>query len=245
MAEINRLNISKIFFGFVLIVLLHPIAIASAGKTITIKAEVLEARALEFIQENIPWDPDATEIEIDYRGADIIVPKGEVDINFKLPARRARTGRIPMTVIIMVNEKLEKRFRLTAKVTHYSPVIKTRNRVNRGDILTEEDVVVEVMPSNRIARNALTQLEDVVGLQAIRNMGQGRVVTTSSVHKPTLVNKGDRVVLIAEMGAMKITAPGIVRQKGFKNSLVKVLNIQTQKTVFGMVQDAKTVKVNF
>ncbi|VAX33222.1 hypothetical protein MNBD_NITROSPINAE05-856 [hydrothermal vent metagenome] len=79
----------------------------------------------------------------------------------------------------------------------------------------------------------------------MRNMGQGRVVTTSSVHKPTLVNKGDRVVLIAEMGAMKITAPGIVRQKGFKNSLVKVLNIQTQKTVFGMVQDAKTVKVNF
>jgi flagella basal body P-ring formation protein FlgA len=246
MAKIkNRINVSKIFLGFVLIALLHPIAIASAGKTATIKAEVLEARALEFVQENIPWDPDATEIEIDYKGPDIIVPKGEVDIDFKLPVRRVRPGRIPVTVKIAVNKKLERKFRLTAQVTHYSPVIKTRNRVNRGDILTEENVAVEVMPSNRIVRNALTQLEDVVGLQAIRNMGKGRVVTTSSIHKPTLVNKGDQVTLIAEMGAMKITAPGIVRQKGFKDSLVKVLNIQTQKTVFGMVQDAKTVKVNF
>jgi flagella basal body P-ring formation protein FlgA len=246
MAKIkNRINFSKFYLGFMLIALLHPIAIASAGKTNTIKAEHLEARALEFVQKNIPWDPEATEIEIDYQGPDIVVPKGEVGIDFKLPVRRVRSGRNPVTVKITVNKKLERRFRLTAQVTHYSPVIKTRSRVNRGDILTEDDVVVEVIPSNRIVRNALIYLEDVVGQQAIRNMGKGRVVTTSSINKPTLVKKGDQVTLIAEMGAMKITAPGIVRQKGFKNSLVKVLNIQTQKTVFGMVQDAKTVKVNF
>jgi flagella basal body P-ring formation protein FlgA len=247
MAEIkNRGKLSKFFFyGFVLAALLHPLAVAGAAKTNTIKGEALEARALEYVQANIPWDPDATEIEIDYSGPDIVVPKGEVELNFKLPVRRVRTGRIPVTVKITVNKKLAKILRLTAQVTHYSPVIKTRNRVNRGDILTEEDVVVEVIPSNRIVRNAMTQLDEVVGQQAIRNMSKGRVVTASSVHKPTLVKKGDQVTLVAEMGAMKITAPGIVRQKGFKDSLVKVLNIQTQKTVFGMVQDEKTVKVNF
>ena len=140
---------------------------------------------------------------------------------------------------------MQKRLRLTAHVTHYAPVVKTLRPINRGEILTAGDVVVEVMPSNRIVRNAMTSLDDVVGNQAIRNMGIGRVVTTSAINKPTLVKKGDQVTIIAQSGAMKITAPGIVRQKGFKNSLVKVLNIQTQKTIFGMVQDAKTVKVNF
>jgi flagella basal body P-ring formation protein FlgA len=238
-------NSSKIVLGFALVLLLHPMGIASAAKTSTIKAEVLEARAIEFVQANIPWDKDTTEIEIKYGGQDVVVPRGVVDMDFNLPVRRVRTGRFPVTVRITVNNILQKRLRLTAHVTHYAPVVKTLRPINRGEILTAGDVVVEVMPSNRIVRNAMTSLDDVVGNQAIRNMGIGRVVTTSAINKPTLVKKGDQVTIIAQSGAMKITAPGIVRQKGFKNSLVKVLNIQTQKTVFGMVQDAKTVKVNF
>jgi flagella basal body P-ring formation protein FlgA len=238
-------NFSKIALGFALVLLLHPMGIASAEKTITIKVEELEARAIEFVQANIPWDKDTTEIKVNYGGQDVVVPLGAVDMDFDLPARRIRTGRIPVTVRITVDNVLQKRVRLTALVTHYSPVVKTLRPINRGEILTAEDVVVEVMPSNRIVRNAVTSLDDVLGNQVIRNMGINRVVTKSSINKPTMVKKGDQVTIIAQSGTMKITAPGIVRQKGFKDSLIKVLNIQTQKTVFGMVQDAKTVKVNF
>jgi len=205
----------------------------------------LEARAIEFVQANIPWDPETTEIEIGYGGQDVVVPLGVVDMNFTLPVHRVRMGRFPVTVRITVDDILLKRLRLTAKVTHFGPVVKTLRRVNRGEILTAGDVVVEMVPSNRIVRNALTSLEDVVGNQAIHNMGIGRVVTTNFINKPTVVKKGDHVTIVVEGVGLKITAPGIVRQKGFKNSLVQVLNIQTQKTVFGMVQDAKTVKVNF
>ena len=158
---------------------------------------------------------------------------------------RARMGRFPVTVKITVDDILQKRLRLTAHVTHYSPVVKTLRPVNRGEILTARDVVVEIVPSNRIFRNAMTSLEDVVGNQVIRNMAMGRVVTANSLSRPALMKKGDRVIIVAESGLMKITAPGIVREKGFKDSLVQVLNIQTKKTVFGMVMDSKTVKVNF
>lgn len=231
--------------GFFLVAAFNPVGAESAGKTNTIEAGVLEAKAIEFVKENIPWDPDATEIKIESGGQDVVVPFGAVDINFNLPARKIRMGRFPITVRIAVDNILQKRLRLTARVTHFAPVVKTLRRVNRGEILTPGDIAIEEVPSNRIVRNALTSIDDVVGNQVIRNMGMGKVVTTSSIHKPTLVNKGDQVTIIAESGPMKITAPGIVGQKGFKNSLVKVLNIQTQKTIFAKVQDAKTVKVKF
>ncbi len=221
------------------------VSVAYAQPTSTITAQLLEARAMEYVQENISWDPETTEVRIDYKGKDIIVPPGFVDLNFDHPKQRVRMGRFPVTVKITVDNILQKKLRLTAHVTHYSPVIKTIRPVNRGEILTKGDVAVEVVPSNRILRNAMTSLDDVVGNQAIRNMGMGRVVTVNSLRKPTLVNKGDQVTLIAQSGTMRITAPGIVREKGFKHSLVQVLNIQTQKTVYGMVMDSKTVKVNF
>lgn len=246
MTEIkSHTNYLQVIFGFLLFAVFNLTGIVSASDTSTITVEDLKERAVEFVAANVPWDPDTTDIEIRYMGKDIVVPRGEIDMDFNLPARRIRMGRFPVTVKISVDKILQKRLRLTAQVTHYAPVVKTQRRVNRGEILTEEDVVVEVLPSNRIVRNAMTNLMDVVGNQAIRNMEMGRVVTSKSLHKPAMVNKGDQVTLIAQNGPMKITAPGIVREKGFKDSLVQVLNIQTQKTVFGMVQDSRTVKVNF
>lgn len=238
-------NGSPIVLGILMIMFLILVGVAGASQTLTIKGEVIESRAMEFVADHIPWDPDTTEVTIDYRGKDIVVPAGRVDMNFDLPSRRVRMGRFPVTVRITVDNILQKRLRLTAHVTHYSPVVKTLRPVNRGEILTERDVAVEIVPSNRVFRNAMTSLDDVVGNQAIRNMGMGRVVTANSLSKPALMNKGDQVTLVAESGPMKITAPGIVREKGFKDSLVQVLNIQTKKTVFGLVMDSKTVKVNF
>jgi len=241
----NTGNFSPIILGILMIVFLILVGVAGASPTLTIKGEVIESRAMEFVADHIPWDPDTTEITIVYRGKDIVVPAGIVDMNFDLPSRRVRMGRFPVMVRITVDNILQKRLRLTAHVTHYSPVVKTLRPLNRGEILTAKDVAVEIVPSNRIFRNAMTSLDDVVGNQAIRNMGMGRVVTSNSLSKPVLMNKGDQVTLVVESGPMKITAPGIVREKGFKDSLVQVLNIQTKKTVFGMVMDSKTVKVNF
>ena len=87
MARIKScVNFSNIILGFILVLLLHPMEIASAAKTNTIKAEVLEARAIAFVQANIPWDKDTTEIEVEYKGQDVVVPVGAVSMDFSLPA---------------------------------------------------------------------------------------------------------------------------------------------------------------
>lgn len=233
-------------FSIILVLALSIMAgSASASPTSTVTGEVIEARATEFLKARIPWDPESTEMTLVYKGKDIVVPRGALEIIFDIPGRGERMGRIPVNVKISVDNVLQKKLRLTAHVTRYSPVVKTVRPVNRGTILTAEDVKIEVVPSNRVYRNAVTTLDEVIGSQAIRNIGLGRVVTVSSLGRPTLVKKGDQVTIIAESGSMKITAPGIVREKGYKDSLVQVLNIQTQKMVYGMVMDSRTVKVNF
>ena len=44
---------------------------------------------------------------------------------------------------------------------------------------------------------------------------------------------------------MRITAPGAVREDGFKNSIVQVVNLETKKLVYAEVIDANTVEVKF
>lgn len=244
-----RLQTPRIIFhvSFMLVCFLSLSGVGATDplENYSLKAADIEERALGFLEKRIPWNPDTTEITIDYKGKDIILPVGKLEINFVMPGRTVRLGRFPLNAKITVDGVFKKRLRLIAEITRSIPLVKTRHRINRGDILTEEDVMLEITNSNRIIRNAITRLEDVVGYEAVRTLGEGRVITVKSLRKPPLVQKGDRVTLVAEKGPIRITAPGMVREKGFKNSLIPVLNIQTKKLVFGKVVDSQTVKVNF
>jgi flagella basal body P-ring formation protein FlgA len=44
---------------------------------------------------------------------------------------------------------------------------------------------------------------------------------------------------------MKITAPGIAREKGFKGGIVEVTNVQSKKNIFARVVDSNTVEIQF
>ena len=93
MTNLKNIGISSpIVLGILLIAFLILVGVAGESQTLTIRGEVIESRVMEFVADHIPWDPDTTEITIDYRGKDIVVPAGIVDMNFALPSRRSGLG---------------------------------------------------------------------------------------------------------------------------------------------------------
>jgi flagellar basal body P-ring formation protein FlgA len=232
-------------FGLLLVLLASGSGVARPLKGNSLKPAQIEAEARRFVEEQIPWDPEMTEVTIDYKGKVLILPTGNLGIDFSLQGRKVRPGRFTLLTKISVDGVLQKKLRLGVTVERSIVLVKTSRRVRRGEILTEQDVELEVMKSNRRFRNAISSLDDVVGYEAAHSMGAGRVVTINALRKPPLVNKGDRVTLLVQRGPLKITAFGMVKEKGFKDSLVQVLNLQTKKTVYGQVVDQQTVMVNF
>ncbi len=234
--------VAVVLFG---ILTLATFETVHAAGTQRVTGEVIESKALEFLHSHLIDEDDTLEPTVRYEGSDLVLPKGKVDYDFRLPVNGLNVGRVPLSLNVKVGGKYQRRVRLEARLTAYRDVIWTRHRVKRGDILTEEDVRVETMKFDRPVRRIATRLEDVVGLEAQRTLSKGRMIPLNSLKRPPLVDKGDQVIIVAEKGMMKITAPGIVRAPGFKDSLVQVLNIQTKKMVYARVVDANTVKVNF
>lgn len=232
-------------FGLLFVFFSSGLGVALPLENNSLKSAEIKEQARRFLEERIPWDPERTEVTIDYQGKDIVLPAGDLEINFSLPGREVRLGRFPLQAKITVNDVLQKRLRLIANVERSIDRVKTIRRIRRGEILTEEDVVLEVSKTSRNFNAAITSLEEAVGFEAVHGMDAGRVVTVNSLRRPPLVEKGDRVTLIVEKGSLKITTPGVVREKGFKNSLIEVLNLQTKKMVFGQVVDPQTVKIKY
>ncbi|MCH8289322.1 MAG: flagellar basal body P-ring formation protein FlgA [Candidatus Marinimicrobia bacterium] len=134
---------------------------------------------------------------------------------------------------------------MNSKVTISLDVVRMMNDVGRGEIVRREDVTLDQIRSDRILREAPVRLDKVVGREATRNLKSGRIVKRRDTKKAPLVNRGDRVMIVVRRGGLKITAPGTVREEGFKNSIVQVVNLNSKKMVYGEVIDANTVEVKF
>ena len=229
--------------GFILIT--STITWAKPGNTKTVTSQEIIASAENYLINSLDWNPESVDISINYPGKDLKIPEGKLFLDFGKINNPRGIGRIPLTVLVKVDDKFIKRLRVNANVAVYQDVVKTINSLQRGNIIGTSDVVIERTRTERLLRDIPTSLDKVIGKAATRNIQNGKIVKFRDLKKVPTVKRGARVIILARRGTMKITAPGTVREDGFKNSIVQVVNLETKKTIYAEVINGNTVEVRF
>ena len=218
---------------------------ANSENTRTVTAQQIRESAENYLINSLDWNPESMDIEINYQARDLVVPEGTLLLDFGRINNTRGIGRIPLTVLVKIDDKFIKRVRINAKVVVYQDVVKTRNSLQRGNVIGESDVVMERIRTERILRDIPTNLDRVIGQAATRNLQPGNTVKFRDLKQVPTIKRGSRVIILARKGSMKITAPGTAREDGFKNKIVQVVNLETKKTVYAEVINSNTVEVRF
>lgn len=124
------------------------------------------------------------------------------------------------------------RFAGTAIETVETAVL-TRS-VERNDILKASDVAVERRPKSEVG-NDVTSRDGVMGLQARRSLRAGQPVKSADLAKPDLVQRDQAVTLIYETANIYLTIRGKALDNGTEGDVVSVMNLQSKRTVTGIV----------
>ena len=103
--------------------------------------------------------------------------------------------------------------------------MKTTRTLKNGTIIAPDDIEFSQVDAFREGKRAFINPEEVIGLKVVSNIEKGKVLKLNMVRKPAVVKQGDRVLIMAKMGSMKITTPGVVKEKGFKGSMIRVQNL--------------------
>jgi flagellar basal body P-ring formation protein FlgA len=239
----NKLFGFFLVLGFILIT--SSITWAKPDKTKTVTSQEIIASAENHLIKSLDWNPESVDISIKYQGKDLKIPEGKLFLDFGKINNPKGIGRIPLTVLVKVDDKFIKRIRVNANVAVYQDVVKTINSLQRGNVISTSDVVIERTRTERILRDIPTSLDKVIGKAATRNIQNGKIVKFRDLKRIPTVRRGARVIILARRGTMKITAPGTVREDGFKNSIVQVVNLETKKTIYAEVINGNTVEVRF
>jgi len=177
--------------------------------------------------------------------SDLVVPSGNVSYGVKFTEKPIRSNRVLASVSVYVNGKHYRKIWGTIVADILQEVMVLSKTMRRHQRITREDIQLVAMNLTDIPHNAITVDQDILGKRVTKSLLSGTVLRTDIVELPPLVKRGDVVTIAAESGVLQVTALGKAKSNGRQGERIKVLNIDTQKELYGFVVDAKTVKVVF
>ena len=116
--------------------------------------------------------------------------------------------------------------------------------VAAGEVIAEADLEWLPVRADRLDRNAATALAQLVGMTPARGLKAGRAVKVSEIRPPVLVVKGALVTMSVNAPGLALTATGRALDDGADGDVVRVLNVQSKRTVEGLVSGQNQVRIH-
>jgi flagella basal body P-ring formation protein FlgA len=133
------------------------------------------------------------------------------------------------------------RFTGTAIETVEAAVL-TRD-VERNEILKSSDVGVERRPKASVGSDVAAR-DRAVGMQMRKQLRAGQALKSADLAKPDLVQRDQNVTLIYETAGLYLTIRGKALEGGAEGDIVNVLNLQSKRTVSGVVIGREQVAIS-
>ena len=114
--------------------------------------------------------------------------------------------------------------------------------VERNEVIKSSDVTIERRPKAEVG-NDVAGRDSAVGMQARRQLRAGQALRIADLAKPDLVTRDQNVTLIYESSGLYLTIRGKALEGGTEGDVVNVLNLQSKRTVSGIVVGRGQVSV--
>jgi flagella basal body P-ring formation protein FlgA len=196
--------------------------------------ELQVARALErrnglgeAANLSLTFDRDVQDLKLDVSNTGAIQPAA---VRYDL-----RSTRFDVTLeIANDNVATPARLRFTGTAVETVEAAVLARNVDRNEVIKSSDVTVERRPKAEVGADVAAR-ERAVGMQARRQLRAGQALKTADLAKPDLVSRDQNVTLIYEAAGLYLTVRGKALEGGTEGDVVNVLNLQSKRTVPGVV----------
>jgi flagella basal body P-ring formation protein FlgA len=116
--------------------------------------------------------------------------------------------------------------------------IATRN-IRPGDVLEASDVIVV----RGEAQNAYSDASQLVGLEARVALYAGRTILNTQVGRAASVERNQIIEIVFTSAGLSMTTEGRALGRGAEGQRIRVMNLASKATIFGIIQRDGSVRV--
>ncbi|MCW8834277.1 MAG: flagellar basal body P-ring formation chaperone FlgA [Colwellia sp.] len=225
----------KVFLFIICFTVLTPVTSLAS----TFDSDYIRAFAKDYLESKIsPPEGGKTTITIANIDSRIIIK----------PCQRALKANIPenysgrnVNVKITCDDPAPWKMFIPAKIENTFAVVVATTTIEKNTLLTESNINVEYIASNKIRGKKLSDMDAVLGSKTKKRVAKGRAINSNYV---CLVCKGDTVTIIAKSEHFMIKTRGTALSDGNVNQQIKVRNIRSGKIITPKVSAINQVTIH-
>ncbi|MDA9489899.1 flagellar basal body P-ring formation chaperone FlgA [Bradyrhizobium sp. CCBAU 11361] len=147
----------------------------------------------------------------------------------------ARSGRFDIAFEINNdNNPAPTKLRFTGTAIETVEVAVLTRDIDRADLLKSSDVTLERRPKAEVTGEAASR-DRTIGMQLRRPMRAGTPIRVADIVKPDFVQRDQNVTIIYQVPGLYLTTRGKAIESGAEGDTVSVLNLQSKRTLTGVV----------
>lgn len=122
-------------------------------------------------------------------------------------------------------------------------IVTVKTIVARGEILNASNLKLVEAKSAKIQNGIATEIDEIEGLEALRNLRPGVSIRVSFLRERPLVRKNKQAKAKFNKPGILLESDVMVLQDGYKSDIVKVKNLKSNQTFNAEVVDNNLVIV--
>jgi flagella basal body P-ring formation protein FlgA len=136
-----------------------------------------------------------------------------------------------------------KRVNISGHIERIATIPVLRNALRNGDVINANDLDWIDIPTRSIQNTMLLDEKDVVGMTPRHVALAGKPLSANDLEQPKLVERGDTVMITFAEGPLILSTKGTALQSGAKGDIIRVNNINSNKTLDAHVTGSREVYV--
>lgn len=212
-------------------------------KATIVRGSDLIAAGTEFLKKNLTWRPENLVILAKSVPEDIVLPYGDMKMEFEMDNRKLRYGVQSFRVKIFLNGDMKRVLTLSNYLTVMAEVVVAARDIAAGHVLVDEDLEYRKMDLTSLKPGAYDSKEALIGRQIVRPLRRGDVPTHSTISDIPDIASGAEVTIIIRGKGFDISARGKTLEKGYVGETIRVLNKSSRKILDATVVDSETVEI--
>lgn len=131
-----------------------------------------------------------------------------------------------------------------ADVAWIQEVVVATQSLKRHHIITRDDVGIQKIRIQNREIPYATYPAALVGLRVMRSLRTGLAIRTDRLEEAPVILRGDRIMLTLRTGGLSISTTGKAKEDGLQGDMIKVINLDSRKTVIAKVIGTGHVRVS-
>ncbi|MGR9046452.1 MAG: flagellar basal body P-ring formation chaperone FlgA [Gammaproteobacteria bacterium] len=197
----------------------------------------------DYITRNIGPDSEY-EISIAPLDSRLKLPECPDDLEAFTPGNQTlRAGRLSIGVRCVKTAPWSIYSSVTLKL--YAHVVVLKQPARRGQILTQRHLTIEKRDTATLRNGYIKRLELIENKQVVRHLAAGTALHEGLIAEPTLVKRGDKIIISATAPSYDIRMQGVALMNGIKGQSIKVKNVSSGRTIAAKVIKPGLVSVMY